>query len=495
MTAQSSQRFKAVGELDAQDITLASSEPAANENADPPGQDAPEPDTKTRAHTHVTPDAWFDAKLDTLAALDPRQALAWRYEAAFAAHTLLLPHAPNAEARELLVNVLRRYEKRVRSAAGSADERTAQTTLALHALLDRGAVEELEPVMSELEVTLLTIDECVSEDQFRRHFTRQHVEPKLLLQYARFLAGRGFDIGYQRDRFEHLAQEILTSRLPSGKLLLTSRKRAANAVLRLTRGLKRPDTAALAAPLSYLRDSLDRLQNLTRAKQFFDSGFFLDISGYKISKPELITSPEFVYLCVALDVEVHNSLLAWSREAATPTKPAQGELAALQAELGQQLQAARAAFAGFQLPLGAAGAREAKKPKRRARTWSLPRSTLLRTAAACLLLAVVVCANLYALGVLRVTPAPEVLSTERVAKLSPLLLEGQLTDGGRRFAGTVARPTWNRMPARERKVAAETFAQALKAQGIDHGEVLAYKTRVIQVDYGSVVFVEEPSPQ
>jgi hypothetical protein len=93
-------------------------------------------------------------------------------------------------------------------------------------------------------------------------------------------------------------------------------------------------------------------------------------------------------------------------------------------------------------------------------------------------------------GVVQLERPPEVLSADRLRDLSPLLINGRLTAGGKHFAGLVARPSWNRLTKRQRQDAAESLAQALKAQGIDHAEVNAYKARAIQVDFGSVVFVD-----
>ena len=74
--------------------------------------------------------------------------------------------------------------------------------------------------------------------------------------------------------------------------------------------------------------------------------------------------------------------------------------------------------------------------------------------------------------------------------LSPLLLEGRLTQHGKRFEALVARPSWQQLSPRQRQDLAGRLADALKKQGIEHAEVMAYKTPVIQVSFGSVVFVE-----
>ena len=461
-----------------------------------------EPNLSTRAQTHVAPEAWFDATLQLgatrAAATDPRQLLAWRFRAAFAAYRLLLPTAPTPEARALMMNALRRYERLLRKAAGAPKDEANQVTEALHAQVPEAQAAELDGAMSELEGALLTLDECLPDEQFRSRFNARQVPAKLLLRYARFLASRPFDIGYRRDRFEALAVELLTTKLPSGKWLLMPRKRAGSVLFQLVRGLASPTSSADARSmqLAYLCGALDRLQHIAGAKQFFDSGLYLDIYGYKISIYDSITSPEFLYLCVATQVEIHNRLQSWSQSDA-PNSNRPIELPALQIQLRAQHTAAQAVFPNFHRPLGGGNqdARVPSAPKPTPRS-NKPRTvgntSVLRLAGASLLALLSVGAALYASGVIELEKPPEVLSAPRLQDLSPLLLQGRLTQHGTRFEGSVARPIWQRLNQRERLDTAERFAQALKAQGIEHAEVVAYKTPIIQVSFGSVVFVDAP---
>jgi hypothetical protein len=463
-----------------------------------------EPNLATRAHTHVDQRAWFDFTLDvpgsSASPIDARQRLAWRFKAAFSSYKLLLPTAPTPEARAVMVNALRGYERLLRNAAGAPREGALQVTEALHVQLTEQQCVEMDRAMSEFEGALLTLDECLTNDQFRTRFSKQHVQPKLLLRYARFLASRRFGIGYRRDRFESLAQELLTAKLPSGKLLLMPRKRAAPVLQQLLRGLHRPSVSpdALEGQLSYLRDALDRLENIAGPKQFFDSGFYLDLYGYKISMHERITSPEFLYLCVALNVEVHNRLLQWSESGGAVNKlGGAGAAAGLQVQLRAQQEAAQAVFNDFHRPLAgragngrATGARKLAKPVKK--EIAAPASGRgLKLMAAALFLVMAVVANLITTGILRFDHPPRPLDAERLHALSPLLQSAKLSADGKHLSGAVARPSWRRLSPRERQDAAHKLADALKAQGIDHAEVLAYKSRAIQVDYGSVVYVDD----
>jgi hypothetical protein len=54
----------------------------------------------------------------------------------------------------------------------------------------------------------------------------------------------------------------------------------------------------------------------------------------------------------------------------------------------------------------------------------------------------------------------------------------------------VSRPTWMKLTLRERAEAAAQIAGELRRRGIEHAELLAYSSRAIQIDYGSVVYLE-----
>jgi hypothetical protein len=466
-----------------------------------------EPDVATRALTHVPSEQWFDATLSipgtTGLALDVRQRLAWRFKAAFAAWKLLVPICQTPEARAELVSAMRSYEKLLRSTGRAAGETNQPLSDAVHAQLSESQTLECDRALTELESALLAVDESLNDETFKAHFSRQREQPKALLRYARFLGARRFGIGYRRDRFETLALELLSARLPSGRLLLMPRKRAGQVLEQLLRGLHRPPVSAedQGSALSYLRDALDRLENLAGSKQFFDSGFFLDVYGYKISMHDRITSPEFLYLCVALDVEVHNRLQAWSAQASGTGKALGGPLTALHVQLRAQQEAAQAVFSDFHRPLvghaaatAARAAAPAKKPPKRAEAAQpavSDESSLWRVAAAAAFALAALGANLYALDYLHWNEPPRPLADTELKQLSPLLLNGQLTQDGKRFSGLLARPEWRRLSPHERVAEAARLATALKQRGIDHAEVLAYKARAMQIDYGTVVYVDD----
>jgi hypothetical protein len=308
-----------------------------------------EPNVATRSQTHVEVDMWLDATLDLPGPeLDPRQRLAWRFKAAFSAWKMLLPICAPNNARGQLVEGMRRYERLLRE-SGPKPRNLGDKQLSdvLHMRLSEAKTAELDRALSELEGLLQSADAGISQEAFRARWNREHSDLRLLLRYARFLAATPFDVGYRRDRFEALALELLTIKLPSGRLQLMARRRARQVLRQLLRGLHQPSvliTPESKQSVAQLREALDRLDTMTGPKQFFDSGLYMDVYRYKISSHERALHPEFLYLCVAIEVDIHNLLLAWSQDGAF-------SLAALQVQLRAQKEAAQAGFSDFHKPL------------------------------------------------------------------------------------------------------------------------------------------------
>jgi hypothetical protein len=355
---------------------------------------------------------------------------------------------------------------------------------------------------------LLAADASISQEAFKTRWNREHTDLRQLLRYARLLAGRRFGIGYRRDRFEALALELLTLKLPSGRLQLMPRRRASQVLRQLLRGLYRPsaNTDDNKQAVHYLRESLDRLDAISDAKQFFDTGLYLDIYGYKISRHDRILSPEFLYLSIAVEVDVHNLLLSWSQASAAETgKPL--SLAPLQLQLRAQKEAAQAVFHDFHKPLaGSSGsaprasgsapkASESKRvrslPAAPTKRKSAPPSRAGRYVAAGLFVLAALGANLYVTDAVPWRQPPHVLMQATLHAVSPLLVSGRLSADGKRFSGSVSRPSWLKLTPSERGRAAESIASELKRRGIEHAQLMAYKERAIDIDFGTVVYVDD----
>jgi hypothetical protein len=481
------------------DALTAASDPAAR-------KPTAEPSLSTRPATHVSPSNWFDATLDIPGGdgspVDLRQRLSWRFKAAFAAYKQLVLSCSSSEQRQGLVTLLRSYERQLRGSGPAPSGDPKQLTDLLHAQLEPSQAPQFERALAEIEAKLLGIDASISNESFRARWNKQQQPPKALLRYARFLACRRFDLGYRRDRFEWIAQELLTARMPSGGLMLVPRKRAAPVLRQLVRGLSvaQGGPKERTSACDYLRDALDRLESLTSAKQIFDSGLFQDVYGYKITMHERVTHPEFLYLSVAINVEIHNRLRAFATESEAANASGAISLAQLMADLRAQEASVQTVFPDFRQPAGS-GAPAARtpapkrarspKPQAKTKTVSASGTSVWKFALVCILLVGVVGANLLTSGTIGLHKPLKPVPTLELHELSPLLLRGTLSAAGTQFSGLVSRPAWRQLPARARLTAADDLAKRLGARGVKHAEILAYKSRAIQIDFGTVTYVDD----
>jgi hypothetical protein len=462
----------------------------------PSPNSAVEPNVSTRSQTHVAEDMWLDTILDLpLGELDPRQRLAWRFKAAFTSWKMLLPVSAQT-ARAQLLEEMRRYERLLRE-SGPAPRNSGDKQLSdvLHLQLSESKTVELERALSELEALLLSADASISQEAFKARWNREHTDLRQLLRYARMLACQRFDVGYRRDRFEALALELLTVKLPSGRLQLMQRRRAGQVLRQLLRGLYRPsaNTDDNKQAVHYLREALDKLDAISDAKQFFDSDLYLDVYSYKISRHERILSPEFLYLSVAFEVDVHNLLLSWSQaNAAQSGKPF--SLAPMQLQLRAQKEAAQAVFHDFHKPLAGSASLpkviESKKRRNKPAAQAKSKQGLPRYVAAGLFVLAGLAANFYVTSTVHMPSPPRMLSQAVLQTVSPLIVSGRLSGDGKRMSGSLSRLSWLKLTPSERSHAAEHIASELKRRGIERAQLLAYEDTAIEIESGAVVYVE-----
>jgi hypothetical protein len=466
----------------------------------------------TRLQTHVSLDANFDATLrlprsrDTLEARRGR--LAVRYKSACTAFKLLSAFQISSSSRKELVELFSSYEAGLRAVLPPTEAGDKRDSDHLHSSLPAPGFDDHERALTKVEDRLLALDDTISEDDFRASVTKDKHPIKLLLRYARVLAVRRFNIGYRRDRFEYLACELLTDAGPDKRLQLLPRDQAGPVLHHLLAGLPQVAAPEERAPaIEHLREALDRLAEVDGPKAFFESEFFIDVHGYKISMRDQITCPEFLYLSAAMHVELHNRLLAWSRSG-TPSANS------LRAQLQSQQRAAEEVFSNFRRPRSTPAAKSSPRPAPAPANEALPRPARARAKKrkpaeknaeravigswiklAGLVLAIVLSSAslLYSAGAFQIGTPPVQLTGPQLQRLSPLLLRATIFRGQHRLDGLVSRPAWHRLSKQERRAVAAELAAQLKRQNIPNARILGYKSPVIQIEFSTVVFVDESS--
>lgn len=509
---------------------------ASTSQFEPSAQAPAEQLAPIRLLTHVATTASFDVTLKLAKPSDTPEArrtrLTGRFKSATAAYKLLSGLGLGSVESKELVDLFNTYESRLRAVV--PPEESKQDADSLHTLIPVSALDELERQAHKLEERLLAYDDSLSESDFYARVARDRQPPKVLLRYARLLASRRFNIGYRRDRFEYLALQLLIQPGPDKRRQLLPRDKAESILNRLLSGLSQQPPAEERGPATlHLREALDRLAEINSPKAFFESEFFLDLHGYKISMRDQIASPEFLYLCAALDAEIYNRLVAWS-QAGTPS------LQALESKLQAQKRAAEEVFSNFRRPKGALvpaqpspqpppqgtlprdrdkpatrerlgsrakdkeraapegpPAKPQRRAQRRSKSGAVPESSA-RSAWKLAALLVVIVASLGSVtltsGLLQLSPPPTVLTQQQLERLSPLLVSGTLLDQGKRLEGMVARPQWSRLSRAQRRERAYELAANLKAMGVHDAQIRAHRQPVVVIEYDTVVQIDGSSP-
>ncbi len=495
--------------IDAEFAALANAGDAASP-AKPLREAAPERLYETRPLTHVSENEEFDATLKLPKYSDAIEArrgrLAVRYKAVCASYKMLTAFELGAVDRKELVELFSAYESRIRAIIPSppGGRRDADS---LHSLIPPPGIDELERALAKIEERLLAVDETVDEDEFREEVSKAKHPLKALLRYARLLASKRFNVGYRRDRFEYLATELLTTPGADKRVQLLSRAKAATVLQHLLAGLPHAAPLEERPPATkHLREALDRLSAVDGPNDFFESEFILDLHGYKISMRDHITCPEFLYLCAAIEVEVHNRLLAFCRNG-TPSWQT------LNARLQAQRSAAEDVFPGFRRtrsqrapkPSPQLSAAKEDKPqpaptKRKKRrqaaveeATSAARTAWLKFGGLGLVAVLAGASALHSAGLYSFTSAPPPIASAQLEALSPLLLKAKIDPSQRKLEALVSRPHWQRLTKSERRELAQDLAAKLKRMNVVNARVLAAKSTAIQIDFSVVVFVDETS--
>lgn len=470
----------------------------------------------TRPLTHVPLEQNFDntLRLPRLSdAVDARRGrLAVRYKAVCAAYKVLANLSMSSSDRKEVIELFTAYEAGLRAAVPPVEPTVKRDADQLHDALPAASIEEHERALAKIEDRLIALDEGVSEHEFRANVSKAKQPAKVVLRYARVLASRRFNIGFRRDRFEYLAVELLTLQGENKRLTLLSREQAQPVLHHLLAGLPQVAAPEERGPATaHLLEALERLQSISSAKDFFEEEFYLDLHGYKISMRDQVTCPEFLYLSAALHVELHNRMLAWA-SSGNPSWQT------LRQQLQAQQSAAEDVFANFRKPRSTpaakasprpapapAAAKEAqpqpvpaarKKKKRKAAVKetgldATQRAAWLKVGALALVIVLSGSALLFQSGAVEIGTPLVVLDEAKLHEFSPLLVRGTIDRRQHRLTAWLSRSDWSRLSKQQRQAAAAELSAQLKEKGLQHAQVLAYKSPVMQIEFLTVVNVDE----
>jgi hypothetical protein len=267
--------------------------------------------------------------------------------------------------------------------------------------------------------------------------------------------------------------------------------------------------------LADLRESIGRVQHFASAAEFFESGYYVDVHGYKVTMRDQLLVPEFLYLSVVLNATVHNRLEFWIRDleglhseqqirqAGSPREQITRELRAQEEEVENALgvrrrssqHSARSDVDRAEVQASAPPRAKPKKHEKREKPGSprfeivWDRSMFLAIGSVIVILGVAGYLLTYTGVVGRPTIRP--MTAQQMQEMSPLIARAWLVgDGDSRFLrASLFVNRWDTADGRRRREEADRILAVLAAKGVKHAEIKRNSAIAIRIADGFVVDV------
>jgi hypothetical protein len=359
------------------------------------------------------------------------------------------------------------------------------------------AIERLELGISDLERRLQTLDDLIPTSYFREHFDVSQASAVALADYAALLGRFAGDDSARLDRIQYLLTLLLSLFIsPEDDSPIRRRQLLAEALPASTTDPTMRETA-----VAFFRDAMVRLRSFRSLKEFFDSGYFVDVRGYKLSLRQHLLDPEVMTFVIELNEATTQTI----ERLAVAEKTSDQELEAHLAEVDQRLKAifsklrvddaARTVRLKSWLERAAQARAQGKKPPRVNEVATPARAPVppSRRNTRPMVLAVIVVVLALVVWVRPDNGQPlRELTPAQCVELSPLLTAGVVApvDNPKVFIGQVDKSRWALMAQNERDEAARDFAAAVQQKGWFGGTVMLEDRVVIQVENGQVLVIQ-----
>jgi hypothetical protein len=361
-----------------------------------------------------------------------------------------------------------------RARAKSSEERLAPSSIA-----------RLEERLVDLEDALAEIDARVSTGSVRLVLESGIASPERTLRYARFLARHYRPTPTWSERLELVVRRCIATTGEDGMLSIAPWSEV-EAKLWYIIGERRAKASARAGAASFFRRAIERLHEITLIDDLFDTGYCLDVLGYKVAIRETLLDPEVLYIVTELNVALSNKITSLISIESLGRKDIRGRMAEVRAGVNEVLGALD---------------EEDRNPdeidrnfdRSRARggrlTW---RSPSVWTAIVVTLFAALMVGGF--VGVFKrssrdqnvLVPAPE----QTVTQLSAVLERGSFSQGVSKgmFVGWVDHQSWTAMTSGARKAESRELAKKLEQRGVQTALLYDDGAIVVQIDDGRVLF-------
>jgi hypothetical protein len=349
-------------------------------------------------------------------------------------------------------------------------------------------VLRLETELPGLEWKLETLDATIPMGWFRDHFEVSKESPVALADYAALLGRHIKDSSARLDRIQFLLTRLIALFVPPEEA--TRERRLALLAEALPHVAV--DESVRTAALAFFAEAGKRLAGVERLEALVDSGFFVDLVGYKLSLRQQLLDPDITTSAIELNGAISECLKRLASESSSGSDLG-GHFAEVDRRIRETFQKLREderptqqRFERWLAQNAAKRARPAAPPPvavpSLGRVPRVDRRVLLAVAAVGLFAA----SPLLAPGA-RLTE----LSSAELARLSPVLTSGVVVPRAapRSFVGRVDMARWKALPRSSRSGAAVSLAQALTARGLVSGTVMSEQEIVVRIEQGTVLLV------
>ena len=357
------------------------------------------------------------------------------------------------------------------------------------------ALGTLESGVETLEKMLEKLDGHIPMGWFREHFDASQASSVALADYATLLGRHANDEQTRLDRIQFLLTRLVS--------FFVSPEDDSPALRRqlLAEALPPPTLPAATreAVVTFCRDAMRRLGTFTRLKELIDSGFFVDVRGYKLSLRQQLLDPDVMTAVIELN-EATSVTLDRLAEAEAEGVPG----AALEQHLAEVDLRIKAIFKQLRvdesdktqkfeqwLKASAEGKPGTKRPRLTAEELMSIRPNR-REDRRLLLGAIVLVLGLVMIFRLPHAQKLHTLTPAECSELSPLIVSGAAApeNAPRIFIGAIDKGRWALMDAAGRQDAALELARHVQSKGWVAATVMLEEQVVIQIEDGNVLVVQ-----
>jgi hypothetical protein len=405
--------------------------------------------------------------------------LAERFRAVSRAASLVLGILPETDEGTEVVETRAKIETEFNGIVSLAGEELGDT------------VRKLETKVTKLEQDVEELDRKIPMLWFREKFDASHASSVAIADYATLLGRYSAELPVRLDRVQFLLTRVVSFFMPKGEAT-PQRRRELLAEALPPAGFVEP--AQRDAGVAFFRDAARRVVRFLNLKELLDSGFFVDIRGYKLSLRQKILDPEIMAAVIELNEAVNDNL---RRLAEADPLEAGEDLEKHIAEVDLRIKAIFAKMREDESKTQEIFDRwlshQAKKRNQVYVPMFVPPGQLTeRFDKRLIYVAVAVVLSLIMWWRWPEEAPLDPLPSADLHEISPVLLSGVVSPRGapKYFVGQVDKARWALMSAEQRQKVADAFAGRLLSRHLAAGTVLMEDQVVMQVDHGKVVLVQ-----